>query len=177
MSIRLRDLWAPAWSVTLTGQRYGMRPLSLRTFADLEGEGITLSSLSGKAPGTLWARLFMQLASLEPSQADEERILSALLQDPLALKKLQFELTNALSHKQQVQDNYRHRKVKNPLTEKKQETPEEPVPEELDVSFLLMVARLTGLSLDDISRMTFSGILALQEWLKENPPQPTGLFG
>lgn len=182
MSLRLSDLWAPAWSITLRGQRYRMRPLSLGTFADLEGEGITLSSLSRKArPGT-WARLFIFLADLEGEDADEERILAELLQDPIAFKRFQENLANALQDRTKAkQQQSTKRQVKNPLEGKKKTDmrEEESETEELDASFLLMVARLSGLSLNDLSRMSFAGVLLVQHWLKDNPPQPSmgGLFG
>jgi hypothetical protein len=174
MSLRLRDLWAPAWSLTLTGRRYRMRPLSLGTFAALEGEGITLPSLSSKAPPLLWARLFILLAELEGEEANEERILTALMQDPIALRRFQHALTEALSDRQATARQATKRQVKNPLHDKREE--EADSDEEFDATFLLMVARLSKLSLEDLSRMTFSGIMALNKWLEENPPQP-GLFG
>ena len=181
MSLRLSDIWAPAWSVTLKGHRYRMRPLSLGTFADLEGEGITLSSLSGKAPPVIWARLFIQLATLEGEDANEEHILASLLQDPVAFKRFQKHLKHALEDRSKVkQQQSLTRQVKNPLDKKKKtdKREQEAEPEELDASFLLMVARLSGLSLADLSRMSFSGVLLFQHWLKDNPPQPTGgLFG
>lgn len=160
-----------------------MRPLSLGTFADLEGEGIRLTSLSGKAAPEVWARLFIFLAGLEGDDADEDQVLALLLQDPIALKQFQTELAHSLESKSTASRTATQRKVKDPRNLKKKETQrEEPAdeePEELDASFVLMVARLSGLSLADISRMSFAGVLLLQEWLKENPPQPSlgGLFG
>lgn len=185
MSLRFRDLWAPAWWLTLTGQRLAMRPLSLGTFAYLEGEGITLPSLSGKASPQIWARLLILLADLEGEDADEERVFARLLKDPIALQKLQHEMVSSLKQRDKTLERQKvnRRQVKNPLehkkTDKKADNRDEAEdePEELDAAFVLMVARLSGLSLADISKMSFRGLLGLQEWLKENPPQPSGMGG
>jgi len=183
MSLRLSDLWAPAWSVTLGGETFRMRPLSLGTFAELESEGLGLSSLSRLVHYEQWAKLFALLAELD--HHDEQvikRLVRGILLDPVGFEKFQRTIEESLTYKNESRVQINRRTVKNPLEALKKEQrvkqgmrEDEAETEPLDATSILLAARLSGLSLADISRMSFRGLLALQDWLKENPPQPAGL--
>lgn len=174
--LKLKDLWAPPWTLVGKEKSFVMKPLSLGTFALLEGQGLDMSLLSSKDTKA-WLKLFYFLASIPPEE--EVNAYPYLLKDPLMMKKFQVELQEALSTSaEQTTPKYNRRTVKNPLKLNENPTPE--LAEKFvypDMSFLFSLARLTGLNLSDFERMSFKGLSVLQAWLKENPPTPqAGIF-
>lgn len=156
-----------------------MRPLSLATFGELEAAGIPLSSLSGKGATEKWAQLFAHLAGRHEPDAAQE-LLADLLKDPVAFRRFQQRILDSLQASDDVKRDTPQKKrhtVKNPLEHMKRSKDdmreeESETEESLDMTHLLMLSRLSGISLNDLSRMTFRGLHQLQQWLKDHPPDP-----
>lgn len=161
---RLSDLVAPPWKHQLDGVTYDMRPLSLATYAELESRGIRLSDLSKPGALDLWVRLYSFLAH----DLDLEKVKAGFMACPLDVKTFQLAIQESFGGEEARQAVARHRKAVNPL--KKQEEEEGELP---DMSFVVTLARLSGIPISDLFRMTFRGLDAVQRSLEEMPPQPS----
>lgn len=175
MHISLSDLRAPPWRHTLKEKVYDMKPLSLETFADLEGLGVTIGKLqSGQI--NQWLNLYAFLAGL-PVGDDEtpnQHLAMDVMTDPLAFKQFQEIILGAFTGSETGEGPtvIRRRQVKDPReVEREQEREREGKPKETDMSFLITVARMSGIPLSELFRMTFRGIQGVQESLQEMPPQ------
>jgi|SRR5690625_1536549 len=167
--IHLSDLWAPHWQVTLNDRTFRMRPLSLRTFAEMEGVGLSLNMLAkGAADKQLQTKLSVDLFKFLAQVEDEdpEVIIGLIAQDPRGFKEYTEVLTNSLK----IPDDEQPRQVNR--RQVKTDRPGDEPEEVLDMSGLLMFSRLSGISLADLSQMSFAGYLKLTRWLEANPPQP-----
>lgn len=170
---RLSDLFAPEWLTTLGGETYRMRPLSLDTFAELEGRGWDLAAMS-TGDFYVWTRVFAYLAGLPSGDDDIEELAARFMSSPSDLKLFQHRIAESFyfeSDKDALKASTKKRKVVNP-NEKSEDNPDS----NTDVSFILLVARQSGISLADISRMSYRGVRALQQTLEDMPPTPQGLI-
>lgn len=168
--IHLSDLWAPEWQVKLDDRTFEMRPLNLRTFADLEGAGLSLNSLAKGAEDKqrqteLSLKLFMFLAQVQDE--DPEELLGLITLDPRGFKAYSETLQNSLK----IPDDEQPRQV-NRRQVKTGRKDEDSSLAAIDMSGLLMFSRLSGISLADLSQMSFAGYVKVTRWLDDNPPQP-----
>lgn len=184
--LRLCDVWAQPWGLNFGETRYEFKPLSLNTFAQAELRGLTLTKLAGQGDKVLeaWLLLFMFLAEIENTPANLEELLAVILTSPNEWEMFQHTVgstfsdgSDAASPGKQVQTG--QRRVKQWKPPKQDSEDEQDEPDQADYSFLVLVSRMSGISLADLSRMTFRGLLSVQKSLEEMPPQPAmgGLLG
>lgn len=170
MKARLSDLYAPPWRHALNGVYRDMKPLSLATFAELEGYDITIGRLqSGDA--VVWLQLYAFLARMplgEPDAADET-LVAAVHVDPLGFQQFQEFVKNAFAGTEDGEGPtvVRRRRIKDP---REQEKEREGKVQETDMSFLIYLARMSSIPLSELLRMTFRGIHAVQASLEDMPP-------
>ncbi|ABU96928.1 hypothetical protein [Thermus phage P23-45] len=159
---RLSDLFAPEWTLQVGEEVWRMRPLSLATLAEAEGQGILLENLQA---GDLqsWTRFLEFLSGVEAA-----KLVAALEKYPLVLEAFQRKVMWAFGADDASEVKVNRRRVKNPL----KDTKEEVKPEPTDFGFLVTLSRVTGIALSDLSRMTLRGLMAVQASLKDLPPAP-----
>ena len=164
MSARLSDLIAPPWEHTFGDVRYRMRPLSLLTFAELEGLGVSLDTLTA-GDLEVWVRMYAYLAGLDPV-ASETLILKNMHTDPLGFKLFQEVIRTAFAGSEEGEGPtvYNRRRVQDPREAEKSEGRGG-----TDMSFLIAIARQSGIPLSDLLRMTFRGLHAVQASLQDMP--------
>jgi len=169
VSARLSDLLAPPWRHTFEEVTRTMRPLSLQTFAELEGLGISFDSLSaGNTEG--WVRMYTYLAGLRDPQ-DLPIILKSIRLDPLGFQVFQKLLESAFAGSKDGEGPtvVHRRTVKDPREAAKSEGRSE-----TDMAWLVTLARMSGVPLSDLFRMSFRGIHAVQASLQDMPPTNPG---
>lgn len=181
--LKLSDLYAPAWTQVINNKIYTFKPLSLRTFAELEGIGISLFILQTqlKQKPELWTDLlYFLVGAITPK--DKEEFQANLLQDPIAHEHIKNRFSQSLNTKAAPVERDRPSRfapppvIKNPILEAQKKAKEEQgevTVEEMDMLFLFTLSRHSGVPLDNILDMTFKGVGALTEWLEENPPMPS----
>jgi hypothetical protein len=170
MLVRLSDLIAPSWQHQLAGRWRAMRPLSLLTFAELEGYDIGMASLSsGEAEA--WIKLYAYLSGLDP-HSDLTALMRELVEDPLGFKVFQEIMKRAFEGSA---DGEGPTVVRRRTIVDSREAAKSEGRHEIDMSFLVTLARMSGIPLSDLLRMTFRGIHAVQASLEELPPMMGGL--
>ena len=182
--MKLRDLQAPPWAVTVGERRFTMRPLSLATFAEAELYGLTLARLSDADSSTAWVELFAFLHGIDPTDTIriEEELLPELLTDPLGYEAFRVRVAESFSGEESTpQPSSPKSSEKKPRRVQKYKAPEEQVKESqlVDYGFLIDISRSVGISVHDLMRMTFYGVTSASQSLERLPPVPGlgGLFG
>lgn len=181
--MRLRDLQAPAWAVTLGVKTFRMRPLSLATFAEAEMYGLDLSRLSNKQDHKAWIELFAFLSGQDPTDEQHlaDELLPELLTDPIGFEAFRVRVAESFSGEElpQQQDAPEPKKGPRKVQKYKSPEPEEAVGEKketVDYAFLIDVARTSGVPIRDLMLMTFYGVTCVSKSLEKLPPMP-GLLG
>lgn len=179
MSIRLSDIQAQAW-VWRTGvpgkPPVSMKPLSLATFAAAELAGCGLDALLNpdlEAATEAWIVLYAFLRGEDPELvAREVGVNRAAFAAFIEHVKASIE-----SPVQEEQVRTSHRRSKDPRTHivSPDGTTME-AREGTNYAVLFDLVRYTRVSLDDLYRMTYRGLMALSSHLEDNPPAPS-LFG
>lgn len=172
MSARLADLFAPEWEHQLGKQVHKMLPLCLATFAKLEMYGISLQSLNTNDLDT-WVNLYCRLASIDPA-VTANQIKLDFASNPLDLQLFQHKFAESFQEgglAGSTSTTIKPRRVQHPL-KPQNENEEEST---LDMSDLVTMSRISGISLFDLSRMSFRGLAAVEYSLKEMPPMPPTL--
>jgi hypothetical protein len=159
---RLSDLFAPEWTLPVGEEVWRLKPLSLATIAEAEGRGIFLEDLQA-GDVQAWVSFLEFLSGVEAT-----RLIEALEQYPLVLEAFQRKVLWAFGAEDHPEVKVNRRTVKNPLKDTKKEVKPEPT----DFGFLVTLSRVTGISLNDLSRMTLRGLMAVQASLKDLPPAP-----
>lgn len=173
MNVRLSDLRAPEWRHTLSGTERRMKPLSLATFAEAEGQGLTLSLLS-KGSLEPWVQLYCFLAALDDSHA--ETVVTDFLTDPLGFQAFKSFVSEAFANEDAAYEGPTTPKPQ-VLHPKKKDAPEQE-PERDDMKFIVTLARMSGIPLSDLFQMTFRGLRAVQKSIEDLPQQnPMQMMG
>lgn len=184
--LNLSDVQAPYWVWKASAEkRYRMRPLSLATFAEAELMGCGLDHLLSKNEQEsleAWINLYAFLSETTPEEASLEIVSNPKMFEAFAMQVQQTFLpphdddpSNKTSHGKS------HRKSKDPREKIKIPDGDSMKPDgspgSTDYTVLFDLARLTKISLTDIYKMTFRGLIGLTKHLEDNPPIPSGLLG
>lgn len=161
--VRLSDLYAPEWTLVVGEETWRLKPLSLKTLAEAEGEFIFLEDLQAGQPEA-WLRFLAFLSGKSPQEVE-----ASISRNPLALEAFQRQVLWSFGGEDDPRQQVRRRTVKNPLKDKVEK---EVKPEPVDFGFLITLSRLSGIQLGDLFRMSLRGLMALQKDLEANPPQP-----
>lgn len=160
--VRLSDLYAPEWTLPVGEEVWTLKPLSLKTLAEAEGQRIFLEELQAGQEAA-WGRFLAFLSGRSVQEVQE-----ALVKYPLALETFQRQVLWSFGATDD-QEPVRRRTVKNPLKDNEKK---EVRPEPVDFGFLLTLSRFSGIALSDLFRMSLRGLAALQKDLEKNPPVP-----
>lgn len=181
--MRLRDLQAPAWAITVGERKFRMRPLSLATFAEAELYGLDLSRLSDKQDTKAWIELFAFLANTDPTDEQHLRdeILPYLLVDPVGFESFRVRVAQSFSGEELPEQAPEREPKKGPRKVQKFKAPQpeevvEAKKESVDYAFLIDVARTSGIPIRDLMLMTFYGVTSVSKSLEKLPPVP-GMAG
>lgn len=187
MALKLSDIRAPNWVWTNgAGKSYKMRPLSLATFAEAELMGCGLDQLlsdNEQQSIAAWILLYAFLADISPEDASVELSTHPKMFEGFA-KHVQTTFLPPTEDESNETKKGTHRKSKDPRDKIKsmagdsvsssKDRKDQPGS---DYVLLFDLARYMKISIDDLYKMTFTGLIGLSKHLEDNPPMPTGLFG
>jgi hypothetical protein len=118
-----------------------------------------------------WLNLYAYLAGLPLGEGDRpnEEVLVAVHTDPLGFQQFQETVRVAFAGSQEGEGPtvVKRRRIKDPREVEKERDGKI---QETDMSFLIYLARLSGIPLSELLRMTFRGVHAVQASLEDMPP-------
>lgn len=170
MGTRLQDLWAPWWKHQVGDTTYRMKPLSLETFSELACEGITLTAIS-EGGTELWLKFFCLLAD-QNTQEEQEQLFARFLGDPLSMERFKLVVGQSIADPDGDSGSSskpQRRRVKQ--FKDKPESEEGGHTEAEDMGFVVNLARMSGIPLSDLRRMTYRGMYAINRAMEELPPE------
>lgn len=175
--LRLSDLVAPEWTHVQNERTFRMRPLSLKSFAQAESRGVSLSRLSAPNDMQVWVELFAFLADVPyRTQNEQENLLADILTDPVAFEQFRSRVAQSFADEQDSTPEEAAKKQRRVVQKYKPEKDDTEPQDDTDYGFVVDLARTSGLSLSDFFAMSFRGLIGVEKSLERMPPQP-GLGG
>lgn len=184
--LKLSDIQAPVWVWKPNAEKtHRMRPLSLATFAEAELMGCGLDNLLSRNEQVAleaWINLYAFLGDIPQEEAALE-----IMTNPKMFEAFSQQVQLTFLPPDDDEESSRgksHRKSKDPRNKIKipdgasmrSEDSDSPSTQ-TDYSIFFDLARLAKISISDLYKMTFKGLIALTKHLERNPPVPNGMFG